>query len=174
MATRLCVNHSGPGRITSLDLSPSLSSASNSTRNPTLWFNFTHQMVSHLRGRRKMGLTRKQKKNEDMSKPPEKNVVLYTNSTEIEIVPLETQICHTHVWKYQFQKQESSKTRMPKISHDGASAPFFCWLWLPWWIPVWLRWIVCELWSVKAILVYIQKNRSQGISATVEIYKIER
>lgn len=134
-------------------------SACNSTRNPTLWFSFTPN-GSHWEGR---GCVRQESERGMKRRGELLKKMLYCTQTQRK--QQKERLSH---WKYrtvtplsdnQLQKLESTKTQMPR-SHDGASAPFLCWLWLTWWIPVWLRWVVGELWCIKAILVYMPKNRS--------------
>ena len=56
--------------------------------------------------------------------------------------------------KNSFQKEDNYKSvKIPHWSHYGATTPLFCRLCSTLWIPVWVWWIVCELWSIKPILV---------------------
>ena len=73
-------------------------------------------------------------------------------------VKLQTQLSMSSL-----QKPTQIWEKFIKSSHDGASAPFLCWLCSGLLVPMWLRWVVCKLRSIEPILVYIQLKKREKI-----------
>lgn len=75
--------------------------------------------------------------------------VLYTNSTKQKdcLLKYSKKAIQLRFW-------ETSRNSL----HDGATAPFFCWLRGHLLEPVWLRRVVRELRRIKPVLVYVQSG----------------
>ena len=66
---------------------------------------------------------------------------------------------------------ETNNTRQTYLSHDGAAALFFCWLWGNLLKPVRLRWVVCELGSIQPILFQTEEKQEQRQNGNLAQYE---
>lgn len=94
--------------------------------------------------------TNSTKKNGDISYSTQLSLKLYTSEWDlITWIAAETEI------RFHVCAQKAGWWG----SHDGAASPFLSWLCARLWVPIWLGRVVCELRSIKPVLVLHTKRK---------------